>query len=179
LLHGELRPADKQQAINDFVAGRLHAVVATTVVEVGVDVANATIMIVEHADRYGLSQLHQLRGRVGRGSKDSLCVLISRERGRKAADRLAVMARTTDGFEIAEADLRQRGPGELFGTRQHGLPELHVASILDDFGLLEKARQDAFDLVAADPTLAKPEHQALLPGLKRMFGEKLSLIDAG
>jgi ATP-dependent DNA helicase RecG len=179
LLHGELRPADKQQAINDFVAGRLHAVVATTVVEVGVDVANATIMIVEHADRYGLSQLHQLRGRVGRGSKDSLCVLISRERGRKAAERLAVMARTTDGFAIAEADLRQRGPGELFGTRQHGLPELHVASILDDFGLLEKARQDAFDLVAADPTLAKPEHQALLPGLKRMFGEKLSLIDAG
>ncbi len=178
LLHGALRPAEKQQAINDFVAGRLQAVVATTVVEVGVDVANATIMIVEHADRYGLSQLHQLRGRVGRGSQDSLCVLISRERGRKAAERVAVMARTTDGFEIAEADLRQRGPGELFGTRQHGLPELHVASILDDFGLLEKARQDAFALVAADPTLAKPENHALLPGLKRMFGEKLALVDA-
>jgi ATP-dependent DNA helicase RecG len=178
LLHGALPAAEKQRTINEFVAGRLHAVVATTVVEVGVDVANATVMIVEHAERYGLSQLHQLRGRVGRGSKDSLCVLISRERGRKAAERLAVMARTTDGFEIAEADLRQRGPGQLFGTRQHGLPELHVASIVDDFGLLEKARQDAFELVAADPTLTRAEHQRLLPALKRMFGEKLALIDA-
>ena len=88
------------------------------------------------------------------------------------------MARTTDGFEIAEADLRQRGPGQLFGTRQHGLPELHVASIVEDFGLLEQARHDAFEIVAADPELARPEHAALLPGLKRMFGEKLALIDA-
>lgn len=88
------------------------------------------------------------------------------------------MARTTDGFEIAEADLRQRGPGQLFGTRQHGLPELHVANIVEDFALLERARQDAFDLIARDPTLEKPEHQILLPALKRMFGEKLALIDA-
>ena len=212
LLHGSLRQAEKQATINAFVAGTLHAVVATTVVEVGVDVANATVMIVEHAERYGLSQLHQLRGRVGRGRKDSLCVLIAHDasvqtrggsagpsvrarsasdgpsvRARsgsegpsagKAAQRLAVMSQTTDGFKIAEADLRQRGPGQLFGTRQHGLPELHVASIVEDFALLEQARQDAFEIVAADPTLARPEHAALVPALKRMFGQKLALIDA-
>ncbi len=178
LLHGSLPQREKDAIVADFAAGRLHAVVATTVVEVGVDVPNATIMIVEHADRYGLSQLHQLRGRVGRGSKDSLCVLIAHDPGDKAAERLAVMARTTDGFKIAEADLAQRGPGQLFGTRQHGLPELNVASLVDDFALVEQAREDAFALVAADPELRRPEHQPLIPALKRMFGEKLKLIDA-
>lgn len=178
LLHGALPQREKDAIVADFAAGRLHAVVATTVVEVGVDVPNATIMIVEHADRYGLSQLHQLRGRVGRGSKDSLCVLIAHDPGDKATERLAVMARTTDGFKIAEADLAQRGPGQLFGTRQHGLPELNVASIVDDFALVEQAREDAFALVAADPELRRPEHQPLIPALKRMFGEKLKLIDA-
>jgi ATP-dependent DNA helicase RecG len=200
LLHGSLRTADKQAAIEAFAAGRLHAVVATTVVEVGVDVPNATIMIVEHADRYGLSQLHQLRGRVGRGRKDSLCVLIARgrcgwptlsrvgdtnppragaERAGKAAERLAVMAETTDGFKIAEADLRQRGPGELLGTRQHGLPELRVGDIVNDFALLEEARQDAFAIVAADPKLEHPEHARMIPALRKMFGTRLALIDAG
>jgi len=179
LLHGSLRTADKQAVIEAFAAGKLHAVVATTVVEVGVDVPNATIMVVEHADRYGLSQLHQLRGRVGRGHKDSLCVLIARGQGGKAAERLAVMAETTDGFKIAEADLRQRGPGELLGTRQHGLPELRVGDILNDFALLEQARQDAFEIVARDPKLERPEHARMIPALKRMFGAKLALIDAG
>ncbi|MCK4342602.1 MAG: ATP-dependent DNA helicase RecG [Phycisphaerae bacterium] len=178
LLHGSLRPAEKQATIEAFAAGRLHAVVSTTVVEVGVDVSNATIMVVEHADRYGLSQLHQLRGRVGRGSKESLCVLIARDRGGKSAQRLSVMTQTTDGFKIAEADLRQRGPGQLFGTKQHGLPELQVADIIEDFGLLEQARQDAFAIAAADPELTRPENRALLPALKRVFGEKLALIDA-
>ncbi len=178
LLHGSLPTAQKQATVTAFAAGRLHAVIATTVVEVGIDVPNATIMIVEHAERYGLSQLHQLRGRVGRGQKDSLCVLIAHGRGEKAAERLAVMAETTDGFRIAEADLRQRGPGQLFGTRQHGLPELHVANIVEDFSLLEQARQDAFDTVARDPALSRPEHQILLPALRRMFGQKLALIDA-
>jgi len=178
LLHGALPQREKEAVVADFVAGRLQAVVATTVVEVGVDVPNATIMIVEHADRYGLAQLHQLRGRVGRGSKDSLCILIARQAGAKGLERLAVLARTTDGFKIAEADLAQRGPGELFGTRQHGLPELRVASIINDFTLLEQARADAFALVAADPELRQPEHQVLIPALKQMFGEKLALIDA-
>jgi ATP-dependent DNA helicase RecG len=179
LLHGALKPAKKQETVDAFVAGRLHAVVATTVVEVGVDVANATIMIVENADRFGLSQLHQLRGRVGRGSKDSLCVLIAHGRCEKAGERLSVMAETTDGFKIAEADLRQRGPGELFGTRQHGLPELRVGDILNDFSLLEQARQDAFDIVARDPKLEEPHHARMIPALRKMFGGKLALIDAG
>lgn len=178
VLHGALSSAAKQATIAAFAAGHIPAVVSTTVVEVGVDVPNATIMIVEDADRYGLSQLHQLRGRVGRGSRDSLCVFIARGGGAKARERLAVLAETTDGFKIAEADLRQRGPGQLFGTRQHGLPELHVANIVEDFGLLEQARQDAFEIVARDPALALPEHHALLPALKKMFGQKLALIDA-
>ncbi|MBU0638809.1 MAG: ATP-dependent DNA helicase RecG [Planctomycetes bacterium] len=178
LLHGALKADDKRATVEAFVAGKLHALVATTVVEVGVDVPNATIMVVEHAERYGLSQLHQLRGRIGRGRKDSLCVLITHERGAKAAERLAVMADTTDGFKIAEADLRQRGPGELLGTRQHGLPELHVGDIVNDFALLEQARQDAFEIIARDPRLAQPQHKRMIPALKRMFGNKLALIDA-
>jgi ATP-dependent DNA helicase RecG len=196
LLYGSLPADEKEATINEFNAGKLHALVATTVVEVGVDVPNATIMVVEHAERYGLSQLHQLRGRIGRGVKDSLCVLIAHEPGAgaaglgspaargspgargKAAERLAVMARTTDGFQIAEADLQQRGPGELFGTRQHGLPELHVADIVNDFSLLEKARTDAFAMVARDPRLVQPKHRVLIPALRRMFGKKLVLIDA-
>ena len=179
LLHGSMKSAQKDDAIADFAAGRLHALVATTVIEVGVDVPNATIMIVEHADRFGLSQLHQLRGRIGRGHKDSLCVLIARgARSAKAAERLTVMAETTDGFKIAEADLRQRGPGELLGTRQHGLPELRVGNLIDDFDLLEQARDDAFDLIRRDPSLSQPEHQPLIPALKRLFGGKLALIDA-
>ena len=169
VLHGALPAEEKQGVIDAFGRGDVHAVVATTVVEVGVDVANATIMIVEHADRFGLSQLHQLRGRVGRGRKDSLCVLIARGRGEKAAERLNVLAETTDGFRIAEADLKQRGPGELFGTRQHGLPPLHVADIVEDFGLLEEAREDAFELIRRDPKLEKPEHRGLLLRLKRAF----------
>ncbi len=177
VLHGALPAEEKQGVIDAFGRGELHAVVATTVVEVGVDVANATIMIVEHADRFGLSQLHQLRGRVGRGRKDSLCVLIARGRGDKAAERLNVLAETTDGFRIAEADLKQRGPGELFGTRQHGLPPLHVADIVEDFELLEEAREDAFELIRRDPKLEKPEHRGLLLRLKRAFRGRLALVD--
>lgn len=179
LLHGSLKTADKQRVVRDFAAGKLHAVVATTVVEVGIDVPNATIMVVENADRFGLSQLHQLRGRVGRGEKDSLCVLIGRGRGPKAVERLSAMEQTANGFKIAEADLRQRGPGELLGTRQHGLPELRVANIIEDFSILEDARQDAFDIVAADPRLERSEHARMVPALRKMFGTKLALIDAG
>ncbi len=179
LLHGAMKPAEKQAVIGAFAAGKLHAVVSTTVVEVGVDVPNATIMVVENADRFGLSQLHQLRGRVGRGAKESLCVLISRSRGEKAAQRLEVMATTRDGFRIAEADLRQRGPGELLGTRQHGLPELRAGDLVHDFELLEEARRDAFDLIQRDPALARPEHRMLVPALRRMLGDKLALVDAG
>ena len=186
LLHGSLKSAEKQSTIEAFAAGKLHALVATTVVEVGIDVANATIMIVENADRFGLSQLHQLRGRVGRGSKESLCVLVSHKRERrggsagasKAGERLAAMTRTTDGFKIAETDLRQRGPGELLGTRQHGLPELRFGDIVNDFALLDRARADAFEIIRNDPRLERPEHKRMIPALRRMFGDKLALIDA-
>ncbi len=122
-----------------------------------------------------------MRGRVGRGAHDSLCVLIAygmSQRG-KAAERLAVLAETTDGFKIAEADLRQRGPGELLGTRQHGLPELRIGRLVEDFDLLELARRDAFDLVARDPQLQLPEHAALWPMLRKIYGEKMQLVDAG
>lgn len=209
-LHGGMKSAEKDAVIRAFAGGRLQAVVSTTVVEVGVDVPTATIMIVEHAERFGLSQLHQLRGRVGRGAKDSLCVLIAYAggdraaarggarvvgpvapggraagapdfgaAGGKAAERLAILAETTDGFRIAEADLRQRGPGELLGTKQHGLPELRFGNLVNDFGLLERARRDAFEIVARDPALAQPEHAALRPALGRLFAGKLALIEAG
>jgi ATP-dependent DNA helicase RecG len=203
LLHGALPADQKESTVRAFAAGNLHALVATTVVEVGIDVPSATIMVVEQAERFGLSQLHQLRGRVGRGSRDSLCVLISGAASRAAAmiardsrqaagavvrepsisssaaaERLAVLARTSDGFRIAEADLRLRGPGEFLGTRQHGLPDLRVASLVDDGELLELARADAFEIIAGDPALRRPEHTALIPELRRMFGDKLALIDA-
>lgn len=183
LLHGALRSADARKLIGDFAAGELKGLVSTTIVEVGIDVPAATMMIIEHAERFGLSQLHQLRGRVGRGLRDSLCVLIDRSReagraGSPAAERLQVMADTTDGFRIAEADLRFRGPGQLFGTRQHGLPELRVASIVDDYSLLAAAREDAFALVAADPRLERPEHRPLWFALRAMFAGRLALIDA-
>jgi ATP-dependent DNA helicase RecG len=179
LLHGGMSSDEQRRILAAFAAGELHALVATTVVEVGVDVPNATVMVVEHAERFGLSQLHQLRGRVGRGSADALCVLVVRGGGRVAADRLAVMTETTDGFRIAEADLRQRGPGELLGTRQHGLPELRIGNLVEDFELLETARADAFELVRQDPALSRPEHAVLADALRRQMGDKLALVDAG
>jgi ATP-dependent DNA helicase RecG len=180
LLHGSLPVTEKDATLAAFAAGRLHALVATTVVEVGVDVANATIMIIENAERFGLSQLHQLRGRVGRGARDALCVLVARTgRRSKAAERLQTLADTTDGFAIAEADLRFRGPGELLGTRQHGLPELRVGDLVHDFALLEAARQDAFELIRRDPRLEQPAHHQLWQPLRERFGRRLALLDAG
>ncbi len=178
LLHGAMSSEEKQAVTGAFADGRLSAVIATTVVEVGIDVPNATIMVVEHADRFGLSQLHQLRGRVGRGQADSECILIAYGDGKRADERLKVLVDTTDGFRVAEADLRQRGPGEMLGARQHGLPELRVANLVEDFAIVEQARQDAFGIVAEDPALQRPEHRRLLAALKRVFGEKLRFIDA-
>jgi ATP-dependent DNA helicase RecG len=179
MLHGCMTPDEKDATIVAFARGHLHAVVATTVVEVGVDVPGATIMIVENADRYGLSQLHQLRGRVGRGTRDSTCLLIAGAGSPKARERLGILEQTIDGFAIAEADLRLRGPGELLGTRQHGLPELLVADLTTDFKLLQQARDDAFELIARDPRLEQDAHRALRAALPATLAQKVPLIETG
>ncbi|MEB3355089.1 MAG: ATP-dependent DNA helicase RecG [Cyanobacteriota bacterium] len=153
LLHGRMASADKQAAIGAFVRGELQVLVSTTVVEVGVDVPEASVMVIEHAERFGLAQLHQLRGRVGRGAAASHCLLINEGRNAQARQRLEMLVSSTDGFEIAEMDLRLRGPGQVLGTRQSGLPDLALASLSDDGAVLEQARAVAQDLIARDPTL--------------------------
>ena len=152
-VHGRMKPREKEAAMSAFAAGEVHILVSTTVVEVGVDVPNATVMVVEDADRFGLSQLHQLRGRVGRGAHKSFCILVSDNRSEEARARLKVMTATGDGFRIAEEDLRLRGPGDFFGQRQHGLPALKTADLSCDAALLREAQEAAEALLAADPAL--------------------------
>jgi ATP-dependent DNA helicase RecG len=153
LLHGRLASEDKQRALQAFAAGTTQVLVSTTVVEVGVDVAEASVMVIEHADRFGLAQLHQLRGRVGRGAAVSHCLLINDSKNPMARQRLEVLVSSTDGFEIAEMDLRLRGPGQVLGTRQSGLPDLALASLSEDGEVLEDARRVAQQLLAQDPEL--------------------------
>lgn len=153
LLHGKMRPAQKEKVMAEFAAGEIQLLVATTVVEVGVDVPNAVIMMIENAERFGLSQLHQLRGRVGRGQVQSHCILLSDTDNPETRERLRVLCSTNDGFKIAEEDLKQRGPGDFFGERQHGLPELKVADLAADSRLLQKTQQAAGELLARDPQL--------------------------
>ena len=179
LLHGRMKKQEKATVMQDFTEHRLDVLVSTTVIEVGVDVPNATVMIVQHAERYGLSALHQLRGRVGRGSKPSACLLMSDGRGETAGRRLKALCQTTDGFKIAEEDLALRGPGELLGTRQHGFPEFLVANLIEDVDLLMKARDDAARLVREDPSLRRPHHALLKAELRRKFRDKIALIDVG
>jgi ATP-dependent DNA helicase RecG len=180
LLHGRLTSREKEKRMKAFTEGRTDLLVCTTVVEVGVDVPNATVMLVEHAERYGLAQLHQLRGRVGRGREQSYCLLMaSYPLSEEAKLRLQTLCRTNDGFEIAEVDLRMRGPGEIFGTRQHGLPELKVADLVDDVELLRQARQGAFDLVERDPRLSDPQHTHLKKILATGYGYRMELAQVG
>jgi ATP-dependent DNA helicase RecG len=180
LLHGKLKPDDKLAVMEAFRRGELDVLVATTVIEVGVDVPNATLMVVENAERFGLTQLHQLRGRIGRGGHRSVCVLMAgaATTGR-ARERLAEMVRTDDGFELAEADLKLRGPGEFWGTRQAGLTEFKLADLARDEALLLEARDAGRALVAADAQLLAPEHAALRLLLRERFGEALELALAG
>ena len=162
LLHGRMRQEEKESAMRRFQKGEIRILVSTTVVEVGVDVPEATVMMVEHAERFGLSQLHQLRGRVGRGVRPSFCLLmVGGEQGEDAAARLAVMEKTNDGFRIAEEDLRIRGPGDFAGVRQSGIPDLVFSDIARDTRMLSKAREIAGELLARDPDLARPDHAAL------------------
>lgn len=176
LLHGRLKPEEKETVMASFKANEIHILVATTVIEVGIDVPNATVMVIEHAERFGLSQLHQLRGRVGRGSHTSQCILIASERlSDDGVKRLRVMEATTDGFKIAEADLEIRGPGDFLGTRQAGLPEFRVASLLRDGRILEEARREAFTLVERDPELKLREHDSLKAEMLKRWGGRLEL----
>ena len=168
-VHGKMKPKDKEAVMASMAAGETDILVATTVIEVGVDVPNAALIIVENAERFGLSQLHQLRGRVGRGQHKSWCILVSDNDGEENRARLNIMTKTNDGFKISEEDLRLRGPGDFFGSRQHGLPEMHVADLGADVNVLQKAQQEATLLLANDPALASPEHKALRESVDRLL----------
>ncbi|HEY9845132.1 MAG TPA: helicase-related protein, partial [Candidatus Caenarcaniphilales bacterium] len=154
-LHGRMSAAEKDAAISQFRQGHTQILVSTTVVEVGVDIPNATVMLIEHAERFGLSQLHQLRGRVGRGAGQSYCLLMNSSKAETARQRLKVLERSQDGFLIAEMDLRFRGPGEVLGTRQSGLPDFALASLIEDQEVLELAREAAEKVMAKDQTLGR------------------------
>lgn len=167
LLHGKMKAKEKDSVMSAFARGDVDILVSTTVVEVGVDVANATIMLIENADRFGLSQLHQLRGRVGRGKDKSFCILVSDNKSDTAQERLAVMKRTSNGFEIADFDLKTRGPGDFFGKRQHGLPDLKIADMLNDMATLKECQQCAVEILKADPELRW--HPVLCEKISDMF----------
>ncbi|HUP87973.1 MAG TPA: ATP-dependent DNA helicase RecG [Longimicrobiales bacterium] len=178
LLHGQLHGDEKDATMRAFVAGEIDILVATTVIEVGIDVPNASVMVIEHAERFGLSQLHQLRGRVGRGAEQSYCVLIW-EGGQDAFDRLKIFEHSEDGFEIARADLRLRGMGDFFGARQHGLPEFRYFDIERDEDLLSLARNRAQSIIASDPTISSPSNKLLREQLSRRFGTREKLYEIG
>ena len=173
LMHGRLKPAEKTEVMRQFAAHELDVLCSTTVIEVGVDVPNANIMVIENAERYGLSALHQLRGRVGRGAAESWCILVSDHDGEEAKKRLEFLCSTTDGFAIAQFDLDNRGPGDFFGSRQHGLPALRTADLMKDSRMLEYARSEAHALIAADPTLEA--HPALKAAVSRLFADEGSM----
>jgi len=179
LLHGRMSGEARQSVMADFAAGKIDVLVSTTVIEVGIDVHNATVMVIEHAERFGLSQLHQLRGRIGRGGKAGHCLLLTASNAGPAVERLRVMSSTDDGFKIAEEDLRLRGPGEMLGTRQHGLPEFRAADLVKDADLLRMAQRDADDMLA-DNAMRKDAHATELRKIVlARFGKNLGLVDAG
>ncbi|WP_294714793.1 ATP-dependent DNA helicase RecG [uncultured Gemmiger sp.] len=169
LLHGKLKPKEKDEVMQKFKAGELDVLVSTTVIEVGVDVPNATVMVIENAERFGLSALHQLRGRVGRGAADSCCILISDNVNEPVRERLQFLCRTPDGFAVAKYDLETRGPGDFFGAAQHGLPTLRVADLVQDTKTLRVAQDEAKALLAIDPNLIDPAHRALSDEVERLF----------
>ena len=168
ILHGKMKAKDKEQVMNEYTAGDILVLVSTTVIEVGVDVKNASVMMIENADRFGLSQLHQLRGRVGRGEHESYCILVSDNKGEDTQKRLSTMCRTNDGFEIADEDLRLRGPGDFFGNRQHGLPQLNIADF-SDVNSLVKAQEAASYILEISPDLSKMEFKGLKAMIKLLF----------
>ncbi len=176
LIHGQMPADQKNSVMEDFHAGKIKVLIASVVVEVGVDVTSANMMVIMHAERFGLAQLHQLRGRIGRGKDDAMCILVASPNNPLAQRRLEVLTETSDGFKIAEEDLRIRGPGEFFGTKQHGLPELKVADLIEDFELLRLARRDAFAIIDEDPDLASPHNQQLRRMVMKIYAERLGLL---
>ena len=180
LVHGQMKGHEKDRVMADFTAKKIQILVSTTVIEVGIDIPEASLMVIEHAERFGLSQLHQLRGRVGRSDIPSFCILLAQfSRSEDARKRLRIMEETNDGFRIAEEDLSIRGPGEFMGTRQSGLPDFRVADILRDGRILGEAKADAFALVEEDPRLERPGHVTLREALLRRWGGRLELAKTG
>ena len=175
LVHGAMKQQEKDAIMENFAAGATDVLVSTVVIEVGIDVGNATVMVIENCERFGLAQLHQLRGRVGRSGHQSYCILVCGSDSETARKRNEIMCSTEDGFIIAEEDLKLRGPGEIFGTRQHGLPELNITDLVKNADMLEKVRYVARDLIDRDPEMELPEHSELKKRVKKMFGEKIQL----
>ena len=169
LLHGAMKPKQKEEVMARFYSGEIQILVSTVVIEVGVDVPNATVMLIENAERFGLSQLHQLRGRIGRGGSESTCVLISQAQNEEALERFRILCETTDGFVIAKRDLELRGPGDFFGSRQHGLPDMHIANLMTDTRILYEAQKVAKEITDLDPYLEKEENKALKQEITRLF----------
>jgi len=179
LIHGRMSSDEKDAVMDDFRQGRLQVLVCTSVVEVGVDVPNATLMTIESGQRFGLAQLHQLRGRISRGKFPGYCTVFSDAVTDESQKRLKTFADTTDGFRLAETDFELRGPGELFGTRQHGLPPFRIADLTRDIDLLHEARRDAQALITTDPALSHPSHARLRHMVQTRYGEVLDLGDVG
>ena len=179
LIHGKMDSKAKESVMKNFKKGNINILVSTVVIEVGIDVSNASVMVVENAERFGLSQLHQLRGRIGRGEHESYCVLVSDAPTENAVKRLEAMAESHDGFEIAEEDLKLRGPGDIFGTRQHGLPEIRFGNIIRDMEIMELARKEAFLLVQNDPEMKQYENRFIRQNLARRFKGRPSLAEVG
>ena len=175
LVHGGMRQEEKDKIMESFAAGDIDILVSTVVIEVGIDVANATVMVIENCERFGLAQLHQLRGRVGRGSQQSYCILLCGKESEVAAKRNEIMCSTEDGFRIAEEDLKLRGPGEIFGTRQHGLPELNISDLVKHADVLDRVKIVARELLDEDPELCQAQNQILKQKIKKMFGENIQL----
>jgi len=179
LIHGQMRGEEKEKVMKNFKNGRINILVSTVVIEVGIDVANASVMVIENAEYFGLSQLHQLRGRIGRGDFESYCILLADPKTEKAQLRLKAISESADGFELAEHDFNLRGPGELFGTRQHGLPEIRFGNIQNDLEIMEMARCEAFSLVHEDPNLDNFQNRFIRGSLYRRFSNKLALLKVG
>lgn len=175
LVHGAMKQQEKDAVMEAFQHRELDVLVSTVVIEVGIDVSNATVMVIENCERFGLAQLHQLRGRVGRGSEQSYCILVSGSDSQIAQKRNEIMCSTEDGFVIAEEDLKLRGPGEIFGTRQHGLPELNISDLVRNADILEQVRAAAKTIIEQDPTLTAPQHRILKQKIQKMFGERIQL----